>query len=61
MTPRLPVILRILHFLIVHPSTTFGVGVEFSINSLAAMIDPTILDHPLYVLQHLQQKLQLLV
>ena len=44
----------------VHPSTTFGVGAEFSINSLAATIEATILDRPLSGLQRMQRKLQLL-
>ena len=44
----------------VHPSTTFGVDAEFSINSLAATIEATILDRPLSGLQHMQRKLQLL-
>ena len=44
----------------VHPSTTFGVGAEFSINSLATTIEATILDRPLSGLQRMQRKLQLL-
>ena len=44
----------------VHPSTTVGVGVEFSINSLATTIDTIILDRPLSGLQRSQHKLQLL-
>ena len=44
----------------IHPSTTFVVGAEFSINSLAATIEAAILDRPLSGLQRMQRKLQLL-